>query len=433
MGISWSKSSQAFARAKQSIPGGVNSPARAFTAVEMDPLFIERGTGAYLYDLDGNQYIDYVNSWGPMILGYNHPHVLAALKDQLAKGSSFGAPTEVETELAELIKEFCPAIDKVRMVNSGTEATMSAIRLARGYTGRDKIVKIEGCYHGHADSLLVEAGSGVATLGIKGSPGVTSNTACETIVVPFNDQPAVEQVFTEYGSEIAALILEPVTGNMGVIAPQTAYLKFLRSITKKYQSLLIFDEVMTGFRLARGGAQELYNIAADLTTFGKIIGGGMPVGAFAGKKEIMDYIAPDGPVYQAGTLSGNPMAMQAGLATLKELNDSQKYQKLAELSQQLAAGIEKNIAELDFPAHLSKVGSMFTLFFSKEEVKNYHDVQNCRLDLFASYFKLMLAQGIYLPPSQFEANFISLALSKADLEKTIAANYQALKQLRTDL
>ncbi|MGM0547733.1 MAG: glutamate-1-semialdehyde 2,1-aminomutase [Bacillota bacterium] len=427
------KSTTAFKKANKFIPGGVNSPARAFSAVDMDPIFIEKGEGAYLYDIDGNQYLEYVNSWGPMILGYNPPQVIEELEKQLQLGTSFGAPTEVETEIAELITEFYPAVDKVRMVNSGTEATMSAIRLARGYTGRDKIVKLEGCYHGHGDSLLVDAGSGLATLGIKGSPGVTENTARETIVAPYNDQKAVEEIFNKYGNEIAGIILEPVTGNMGVIAPQRGYLEFLREITYKNGSLLIFDEVMTGFRLARGGAQELYAIEPDLSTFGKIIGGGMPVGAYAGKKEIMDYVAPLGPVYQAGTLSGNPMAMQAGLTTLKALKKEDVYLELEKKGQKLEAGIKKNIEELNFPAYFNRVGSMFTLFFTDQEVQNYQDVKECDLDLFAAYFKEMINQGIYLPPSQFEANFISLALTDSDLDKTITANYKALNKLKAEL
>ncbi|MFW6294721.1 MAG: glutamate-1-semialdehyde 2,1-aminomutase [Halanaerobium sp.] len=427
------KSAKAFKNAQKVIPGGVNSPARAFSAVDIDPIFIEKGDGAYLYDVDGNQYLDYVNSWGPMILGYNPSRVIKKLKKQLKNGTSFGAPTEIETEIAELIVDFYPAVDKVRMVNSGTEATMSAIRLARGYTGRNKIIKLEGCYHGHGNSLLVDAGSGVATLGIKGSPGVTENTAKETIVVPYNDQQAVEKVFAEYASEIAGLILEPVTGNMGVIAPEAGYLEFLRKITSKNGALLIFDEVMTGFRLARGGAQEIYGIEPDISTFGKIIGGGMPVGAYAGKEEIMDYIAPAGPVYQAGTLSGNPMAMQAGLATLKELKNKKIYSQLEVKAEKLEKGFKRNIEKLEFPAYFNRVGSMFTLFFTEQKVKNYQDVKECDQKLFAAYFKEMIEAGIYLPPSQFEANFISLALSEKDLDKTIEANYQALKKLKAEL
>ncbi|MFW5736507.1 MAG: glutamate-1-semialdehyde 2,1-aminomutase [Halanaerobium sp.] len=427
------KSAKAFKNAQKVIPGGVNSPARAFSAVDIDPIFIEKGDGAYLYDVDGNQYLDYVNSWGPMILGYNPSRVIKKLKKQLKNGTSFGAPTEIETEIAELIVDFYPAVDKVRMVNSGTEATMSAVRLARGYTGRNKIIKLEGCYHGHGNSLLVDAGSGVATLGIKGSPGVTENTAKETIVVPYNDQQAVEKVFAEYASEIAGLILEPVTGNMGVIAPEAGYLEFLRKITSKNGALLIFDEVMTGFRLARGGAQEIYGIEPDISTFGKIIGGGMPVGAYAGKEEIMDYIAPAGPVYQAGTLSGNPMAMQAGLATLKELKNKKIYSQLEVKAEKLEKGFKRNIEKLEFPAYFNRVGSMFTLFFTEQKVKNYQDVKECDQKLFAAYFKEMIEAGIYLPPSQFEANFISLALSEKDLDKTIEANYQALKKLKAEL
>src|SRR6056297_1209269 len=433
MGNNREKSNQAFKKAQKFIPGGVNSPARAFSAVEMDPIFIEKGDGAYLYDIDGNKYLDYINSWGPMILGYNPPQVIKKLKKQLKKGTSFGAPTEIETEIAKLIVDFYPAVDKVRMVNSGTEATMSAIRLARGYTGRDKIIKLEGCYHGHGDSLLVDAGSGVATLGIKGSPGVTENTAKQTIVVPYNDQQAIEKVFAEYASEIAGIILEPVTGNMGVIAPEAGYLDFLRKITRKNGALLIFDEVMTGFRLARGGAQELYGIEPDISTFGKIIGGGMPVGAYAGREEIMNYVAPAGPVYQAGTLSGNPMAMQAGLATLKELKNKKIYSQLELKAEKLEKGFKRNIEKLDFPAYFNRVGSMFTLFFTDQKVKNYQDVKKCDQKLFAAYFKKMIEAGIYLPPSQFEANFISLALSEKDLDKTIEANYQALKKLKAEL
>jgi len=427
------RSARAFAEAQSVIPGGVNSPARAFSAVEMDPIFIEKGDGAYLYDIDGNKYLDYVNSWGPMILGYNPPQVINKLKKQLKRGTSFGAPTEIETEIAEMIVDFYPAVDKVRMVNSGTEATMSAVRLARGYTGRDKIIKLEGCYHGHGDSLLVDAGSGVATLGIKGSPGVTENTAKQTIVVPYNDQQAIEKVFAEYASEIAGIILEPVTGNMGVIAPEAGYLDFLRKITRKNGALLIFDEVMTGFRLARGGAQELYGIEPDISTFGKIIGGGMPVGAYAGREEIMNYVAPAGPVYQAGTLSGNPMAMQAGLATLKELKNKKIYSQLELKAEKLEKGFKRNIEKLDFPAYFNRVGSMFTLFFTDQKVKNYQDVKKCDQKLFAAYFKKMIEAGIYLPPSQFEANFISLALSEKDLDKTIKANYQVLKSLKAEL
>ncbi len=425
-----SGSEKEFERAKKVIPGGVNSPARAFSAVEMDPIFIEKGDKSKVYDIDGNSYLDYVNSWGPMILGYNPPEIIKKLEEQLMKGSSFGAPTKIETKMAELIRDVIPSVDKVRMVNSGTEATMSAIRLARGYTKRNKIVKLEGCYHGHGDSLLVDAGSGVATLGIKGSPGVTEDIAKETIVVPYNDCEAIKKVFAEYGQEIACIILEPVTGNMGVIEPEEGYLKFLRTITNNYDSLLIFDEVMTGFRLALGGAQELYNIRPDLSTFGKIIGGGMPVGAFGGKKEIMDYIAPVGPVYQAGTLSGNPLAMRAGYETIKQLKNKAIYEELEEKGELLEKGIKNNIERLKFPAVFSRVGSMFTLFFNENEVNDYQEAKNCDEKIFAEYFKKMINKGIYLPPSQYESNFISNALTFEEIKRTIKSNYQALRAIK---
>jgi len=422
-----------FAAAKQFIPGGVNSPARAYSAVDNDPLFIKKGQGSKIYDEDDKQYIDYVGSWGPMILGYNHPSVIDGLEQQLLKGTSFGAPTKVETKLAKLVIEAVASVDKVRMVNSGTEATMSAIRLARGYTGRDKIVKMKGCYHGHGDSLLVEAGSGLTTLGIPGSPGVPASIADETIVVPFNDLETLEAVFAEYGSEIAGVILEPVTGNMGVIEPQAGYLEGLREITEEHSSLLIFDEVMTGFRIDYGGAQSRYDVMPDLTTFGKIIGGGLPVGAYGGREEIMDYIAPDGPVYQAGTLSGNPLAMVAGIKTLEQLKDSDSYQLLEEKATKLVTGFRDNIAELEIPATVSQVGSMISLFFTDRTVSDYDTVQTCDTDLFAIYFNKMLEEGIYLPPSQFEANFISLAHDGTDIEQTIAANYKALSAVKDEL
>ncbi len=427
------KSEEAFAEAKQVIPGGVNSPARAFSAVESDPLFIEAGDGAFVYDIDGNEYIDYVGSWGPMVLGYNHPAVVEALQKQLMQGTSFGAPTEVETELAELVIDAVPSIDKVRMVNSGTEATMSALRLARGYTGRKKIVKLEGCYHGHGDSLLVDAGSGVTTLGISGSPGVPEEIAQETIVAPYNDIEAVEEIFQEYGSQIAGVILEPVTGNMGVIRPQVNYLEQLREVTSDYDSLLIFDEVMTGFRVAYGGAQEFYGVEPDLTTLGKIIGGGLPVGAYGGKEEIMSYVAPEGPVYQAGTLSGNPLAMTAGLTTLQLLQQYNVYEELEEKAAQLENGFNANIAELGIPATVSRVGSMFSLFFREERVTNYQEAKDCDTEAFAAYFEAMLEEGIYLPPSQFESNFVSAAHTEVDLEQTIEANYKALRQVKEAL
>ncbi|MGM0370409.1 MAG: glutamate-1-semialdehyde 2,1-aminomutase [Bacillota bacterium] len=424
-----SNSKEAFAEAKKIIPGGVNSPARAFSAVDNEPIFIESGKGSKVYDVEDNEYLDYVGSWGPMILGYNHPQVVESLQRQLKKGTSFGAPTKVETELAELIVDAVNSISKVRMVNSGTEATMSALRLARGYTGRDKIVKLEGCYHGHGDSLLVEAGSGVTTLGISGSSGVPNDIASETIVAPYNDLETLEKIFNKYQEEIAAVILEPVTGNMGVIEPYDEYLEDLRRLTADNDSLLIFDEVMTGFRLSYGGAQELYEVEPDITTLGKIIGGGLPVGAYGGKKEIMEYVAPEGPVYQAGTLSGNPLAMKAGAETLKLLKQSDVYASLEEKGAYLAEGFRNNIESLGIRAHVSRVGSMFSLFFTDTEVVDYHTAQTSDTDAFAVYFNQMLNQGIYLPPSQFEANFISNAHKKNELEATIEANYLALKRV----
>ncbi|OCL26153.1 glutamate-1-semialdehyde-2,1-aminomutase [Orenia metallireducens] len=425
-----SKSKELFSEAKKYIPGGVNSPARAFKAVENDPLFIEQGKGAFIYDVDGKKYIDYVGSWGPMILGHNHPAVVEALQQQLMKGSSFGAPTKLETILAEMVVEGVSSVDKVRMVNSGTEATMSALRLARGYTGRTKIIKMEGCYHGHGDSLLVEAGSGITTLGIAGSAGVPAKMAEETIVVPYNDISALEEVFKEYSQDVAAVILEPVTGNMGVVAPKNGYLESLREITKKYGTLLIFDEVMTGFRLAYGGAQELYQVEPDLTTFGKIIGGGLPVGAYGGKREIMNYIAPEGPVYQAGTLSGNPLAMTAGISTLKLLKEEGVYNTLEEKGKLLEAGIQENIRKVDIPVVFSRIGSMFTLFFNGSDVTDYQSAKGSNTKAFSIYFNKMLEEGIYLPPSQFEANFISLTHSKDEIEATVEANYKALLEVK---
>ena len=426
-----SKSKDNFAAAKKVIPGGVNSPARAFSAVDNEPLFIEKGAGSSIYDVDGNEYIDYVGSWGPMILGYNHPQVVEALKEQLLKGTSFGAPTEVETELAELVVDAVESIDKVRMVNSGTEATMSALRLARGYTGRDKIIKLEGCYHGHGDSLLVDAGSGITTLGISGSPGVPDDIAKETIAIPFNDLNAMKEVFAEYGEQIAGVILEPVTGNMGVIPPKPGFLEGLREITKEHGTILIFDEVMTGFRLAYGGAQEIYDIQPDLTTFGKIIGGGLPVGAYGGKEEIMNHVAPEGPVYQAGTLSGNPLAMTAGLETIKLLKEQKGiYDLLEAKAATIAEGFKENIKQLDIKANISRVGSMLSLFFTEQKVSDYQTAKSSNTDAFAVYFNKMLEEGIYIPPSQFEANFISLAHDNSDLETTIKANYKALKEVK---
>jgi glutamate-1-semialdehyde 2,1-aminomutase len=425
-------STQAFQAAQQSIPGGVNSPVRAFSSVGGNPVFIQCATGSHITDIDGNEYIDYVGSWGPMILGHRHPVVVDALQKVLESGTSFGAPTLLETELAELIKEMVPSIDLVRMVNSGTEATMSALRLARGFTGRSLVVKFEGCYHGHGDSFLIKAGSGALTLGTPNSPGVTAGTAKDTLLASFNDLEGVSELFTKYGNEIAAVIIEPVTGNMGVVVPEKEFIEGIRNLCTLNGSLLIFDEVMTGFRLSKGGAQELLGITPDLTCFGKIIGGGLPVGAYGGKKEIMEKLAPLGPVYQAGTLSGNPMAMAAGLATLKLLNnDSEFYKKLDKKSKLLEEGLKRNLEQLSFPGVINRVGSMFTLFFSeKDEINSFAQVMTSNTEIFSKYFNLSLESGIYLAPSQYEAGFVSIAHSDEDIQKTIAASYEAIKKLK---
>ena len=423
---------QAFQAAQESIPGGVNSPVRAFSSVGSNPIFIQSAKGAHITDIDGNEYIDYVGSWGPMILGHRHPTVIESLQKTLETGTSFGAPTLIETEVAELIKEMVPSIEMVRMVNSGTEATMSALRLARGYTKRNLVVKFEGCYHGHGDSFLIKAGSGALTLGTPNSPGVTDGTAKDTLLAGFNDIESVDTLFKKYSNEIAAVILEPITGNMGVIAPDKEFIEGLRNLCNKDGSILIFDEVMTGFRLSKGGAQEILGITPDITTFGKIIGGGLPVGAYGGKKEIMEQLAPIGPVYQAGTLSGNPMAMAAGLTTLKILNsDTEFYNKLEEKSAILVNGLKQNLEKLSFPGVINRVGSMFTLFFTeKETVKSFEDVMTCDTDKFASFFNISLENGIYLAPSQYEAGFVSAAHSEQDIQKTIDASYEAIKQLK---
>ncbi len=422
----------AFQEAVKYIPGGVNSPVRAFKSVGGNPLFIKKAFGSKITDIDDNEYIDYVGSWGPMILGHSHPDVIKALQDTLLNGTSFGAPTLLETEIAKLIGKMMPSIESVRMVNSGTEATMSALRLARGYTKRDLVIKFEGCYHGHGDSFLIKAGSGALTFGTPDSPGVTKGTANDTLTAVYNDLDSVLALFEKYKDQIAAVILEPVTGNMGVIRPSKEFISGLREVCTQNGTLLIFDEVMTGFRVAKGGAQSLHNIVPDLTTLGKIIGGGLPVGAYGGKKEIMDNLAPNGPIYQAGTLSGNPMAMTAGLTTLKILNeDKDFYTKLEEKTDFLINGLQNNLDTLQFPGVINRVGSMFTLFFTKEkDVNNFTDVMKCDTELFAKYFKLSLESGIYAAPSQFEAGFVSIMHSQEDLQKTIDANYAALKQLK---
>jgi glutamate-1-semialdehyde 2,1-aminomutase len=418
-----------YRRALDVIPGGVNSPVRACKSVGEEPLFIDRAIGCFLYDADGNRYIDYVGSWGPMILGHRHAAVVAAIEAVLSRGISFGAPTDLEIDLAEKVIEAVPSIEKVRMVNSGTEATMSAVRLARGVTGRDKILKFDGCYHGHGDTLLVAAGSGVATLAIPGSPGVPDSVASCTLSAPYNDLEAVRQVFDRQGREIAAVIVEPVAGNMGMVPPEPGFLEGLRDLTRQSGSLLIFDEVMSGFRVAYGGAQARYGVVPDLTTLGKIIGGGMPVGAYGGKKEIMAHIAPEGPVYQAGTLSGNPVAMAAGLATLEEIGRSGFYDALEEKAARLEQGLAAAVADAGIAAQLTRVGSMMGLFFTDREVKNFEDAKTCDLERFAAFYRGMLGRGIYLAPSQFEAVFVSSAHNVDFIDETVEAARATLLEI----
>lgn len=424
------RSTSLFERAKQYIPGGVNSPVRAFRAVGGNPIFMKSAKGAYLFDEDGNAYVDLINSWGPMILGHAHPAVEEAVKEALGNSPSFGAPTSREVEMAELICSIVPTIERVRMVNSGTEATMSAVRVARGYTGRDKIIKIEGCYHGHGDSFLIAAGSGALTMGSPDSPGVTKGTAQDTLIVPFNSLSAIETAILSNKDQVAAIILEPVVGNMGCVLPVPGYLEGLRKICDTHGIVLIFDEVMTGFRLAPGGAQELYNIKPDLTTLGKIIGGGLPVGAYGGRKEIMDVVSPAGPVYQAGTLSGNPLAMAAGLAMLKLLRkDPSIYEKLNSTSGLLVAGLAKQWKEAGFNYTINQVGSMFTLFFTDQKVTDFDSAKTADTAKFARYFQSMLSQGIYMAPSQFEAMFISAAITEDIVEEILEANRNAIREM----
>lgn len=430
--MNFNKSITAFQEAQKHIPGGVNSPVRSFGSVGGNPPFIAKAAGSKVTDIDENEYIDYVGSWGPMILGHTHPAVVNAIQETAALGASFGAPTELETEMAQLIKKLVPSIDMVRMVNSGTEATMSALRLARGYTGRNLVVKFEGCYHGHNDSFLIQAGSGALTFGTPNTPGVTEGTARDTLSAQFNDLASVEQLFEKHKNQIAAIILEPITGNMGVIIPERKFIEGLRKLCNENNTVLIFDEVMTGFRLGKGGAQELLGITPDLTTFGKIIGGGLPVGAYGGKQEIMDLLAPKGPVYQAGTLSGNPLAMAAGITTLRLLDETPDfYENLEKSSALLEEGLQNNLKELQSDGVINRVGSMFTLFFTKENrVNSFADVKKCDTALFAEYFRLSLESGIYLAPSQYEAGFVSAAHSNEDIEKTVEASYMALKKLK---
>jgi glutamate-1-semialdehyde 2,1-aminomutase len=424
-----SRSNQLFQRARKVIPGGVNSPVRAFKAVGRNPLFIDRAAGSVLVDADGNRYIDYVGSWGPMIVGHGHPKVTEAIRDAAGRGTSFGAPTASEIELAEMVCDAFPNIESVRMVSSGTEATMSAIRLARGYTGRDKILKFEGCYHGHADSLLVDAGSGVATFGIPASPGVPADFARHTLTAPYNDLAAVRALADEHKADLAAIILEPIAGNMGCIPPQPGFLEGLRDLCDRYGILLIIDEVMTGFRVTYGGAQQLYGVRGDLVCLGKIIGGGLPVGAFGGRRDIMQHLAPDGGVYQAGTLSGNPLAMSAGIATLKLLREEGVYEQLEERSGRLAEGLRQAAAAAGIPACLQRIGSMFCSYFQTGPVTSFADAKASDTELFATYFGRMLDNGVHLAPSQFEAGFVSLAHSVQDIDRTVEAAHRSLQGL----
>jgi glutamate-1-semialdehyde 2,1-aminomutase len=419
------RSAKLFSEAKKVIPGGVNSPVRAFRSVGGDPLFIERASGSRLFDVDGNEFIDYVGSWGPMIVGHSHPAVVRAVAEVLEKGSSFGAPTEPEVELAGMVVAAVPSIEMVRMVNSGTEATMSAIRLARAYTGRDAIIKFSGCYHGHADSLLVKAGSGAATFGIPDSPGVPADFARHTLVAEFNDLDSVQALVDENRGAIASIIIEPVAGNMGTVPPRQGFLEGLRALCNREGIILIFDEVMTGFRVAYGGAQELYGVTPDMTTLGKIIGGGLPVGAFGGKKEIMSLLSPSGGVYQAGTLSGNPLAMSAGIATLRLLQEEGFYGKLDAKATKLAEGISRAATAAGCPICSTRVGSMVCIFFTNTDVRGWETASLCDTIAFGKYFRSMLEQGIYLAPSQFETAFVSMAHSEEDLERTIDAAHKA--------
>ncbi|WP_417385711.1 glutamate-1-semialdehyde 2,1-aminomutase [Gimesia sp.] len=423
------KSEEQFARAMKVIPGGVNSPARAFGAVGGHPVVIDRGEGQYLYDIDGNRYIDLVGSWGPHILGHLHPRVMPRIEEALKKGTSFGAPTLVETELAELVVDLVPCVEKVRMVNSGTEAGMSVIRLARGYTGRDKIIKFAGCYHGHVDSLLVQAGSGALTLGTPSSPGVPQGCTADTLVLEYNDIEQLKETFVQLGDQIAAVILEPVVGNMGVVLPEPGFLETVREVCTQNGSVFIMDEVMTGFRVALGGAQQRFDIMPDICMLGKVIGGGMPVGAYGGKAEIMDVISPVGSVYQAGTLSGNPIAMASGIATLECLRETNPYAELESKTSRLTRGLRAAAAKADLPHTLAECGSMFTLFFNPEKVTSYAISAKNDTARFGRYFQGMLDRGVYLPCSQFEANFTSVMLTDEDIDHIIQAAEEVLQEI----
>ena len=430
MKIMSKKSIIAYKKAKKVIPGGVNSPVRAFRNVGSNPIFFKKGKGSKMYDIDGNKYIDCVGSWGPLILGHTDKSTLNSIINSAKNGTTFGAPTELETKMAEKIIEMVPSIEKVRMVSSGTEATMSAIRLARGYTKKSLIIKFSGNYHGHFESFLIKAGSGAMTLGKPDSEGVTKNIAKDTLVAEYNNIKSVKKLFMENKDKIAGVIIEPIAGNMGLVAPKENFLNELRDLCSENDSLLIFDEVMTGFRVSKGGAQELYNIMPDITTLGKIIGGGLPAGAYGGKSKIMDFVAPDGPVYQAGTLSGNPLAMSAGLSVLEQLNDN-LYRRLERISSKIENGINDNIKKLGFNANIARVGSMMTLFFTeKNYVRNFKDANQCDTNLYAKYFNHMLKMGIYLPPSQYECLFLSNKIGDKDIKKIIESNYKALKKIK---
>ena len=425
----YNKSKIAFEQSKKLIPGGVNSPVRAFKSVKCNPVFFDHGKGSKLYDVDGNEFIDCISSWGPLIFGHADKITQEKLNEYLSKGTTYGAPTIIESKMAKKIIELVPSIEKVRMVNSGTEATMSAIRLARGYTSRNLILKFSGNYHGHGDSFLIKAGSGAMTLGLPDSPGVTKNTAKDTIIAEFNSIESVKEQFKQNLDQIAAVIIEPVAGNMGLVKSKRNFLVELRNICDENKTLLIFDEVMSGFRLAAGGAQEVYNVIPDITTLGKIIGGGLPVGAYGGKSEIMDYLAPNGPVYQAGTLSGNPLAMSAGLSVLNRLN-KKLYEKLENITKKIEKGFLINIKETKSKAIVNRAGSMMTLFFTEQEkIETYNDAVRCNLDQYAKYFKNMLDMGVYLPPSQYECMFISSAYSEDDIKKIIDCNKKSLELL----
>ncbi len=426
----YKKSINAFSEAKKFIPGGVNSPVRAFKSVDSTPVFFEKGRGSKMIDIDKNEYIDCVSSWGPLIFGHANETIINSIIETSRNGTTYGASTEIETLIAKRIVDMVPSVEKVRMVNSGTEATMSAIRLARGYTNKEKIIKFSGNYHGHGDSFLIKAGSGAVTLGLPDSPGVTKNIAKDTLIANFNNIESVEKLFNDNSKNIAAVIVEPIAGNMGLVKPLKTFLQDLRNLCNKFKSVLIFDEVMTGFRVAAGGAQELYGVHPDLTTLGKIIGGGLPVGAYGGKEEIMNLLAPEGPVYQAGTLSGNPLAMSAGLTVLNLL-ENKVYEKLENISKKIEDGWNKNIIETKTKAHIARVGSMMTLFFSdKNQINNYNDALELNTMQYAKYFKSMLNMGVYLPPSQYECLFLSTAIDDDDIDHLIKSNKKALEELK---